>query len=169
MKERLKLHNLRIDHAVIRSELKYSIGARNVDSWGAGLCGNPLQQFGSGLEPHPEPTWEFGPVANTNHIRRLIILLHRYVTQYDPLQLSSHSSSSPDSPGCMNAMPCAHLKWSSIHALLLRIEESYAGARIFIHILSAPFGQHRGLINVASFLLVHLVQVRLVVFYMHWL
>jgi len=25
----------------------------------------PMQRFGSGLEPDPEPTWEFGPVANT--------------------------------------------------------------------------------------------------------
>jgi len=32
------------------------------------LCGNPLQRFGSGLEPDPEPTQEFGPVANTSHI-----------------------------------------------------------------------------------------------------
>jgi hypothetical protein len=31
MKERLKLHNLRIEHVVIRSELKYLIEARNVD------------------------------------------------------------------------------------------------------------------------------------------
>jgi len=30
------------------------------------LCGNPLQRFGSGMEPDPEPTWEFGHVANTN-------------------------------------------------------------------------------------------------------
>jgi len=29
------------------------------------LCGNPLQRFGSGLEPDPEPTREFGPGANT--------------------------------------------------------------------------------------------------------
>jgi hypothetical protein len=27
---------------------------------------NPLQQFGSGLEPDPDPTWEFGPVPNTS-------------------------------------------------------------------------------------------------------
>jgi len=26
---------------------------------------NPLQQFGSGSEPDPEPTWEYGTVANT--------------------------------------------------------------------------------------------------------
>jgi hypothetical protein len=30
------------------------------------LCGNPLQRFGSRLEPDPEPTREFGPVANTS-------------------------------------------------------------------------------------------------------
>jgi len=29
------------------------------------LCGNPLQRFGSGLEPDPEPNRESGPVANT--------------------------------------------------------------------------------------------------------
>jgi len=33
------------------------------------LCGNPLQQFGSGLVPDPEPTWEFRPVANTSNMR----------------------------------------------------------------------------------------------------
>jgi hypothetical protein len=38
------------------------------------LCGNPLQRFSSRLEPDPEPTREFGPVANTStplahHIR----------------------------------------------------------------------------------------------------
>ena len=31
------------------------------------LCGNPLQYFASGLEPDPEPTRAFGPVANTTH------------------------------------------------------------------------------------------------------
>jgi hypothetical protein len=31
------------------------------------LCGNPLQRFGSGLELDPEPTREFGPVANTTN------------------------------------------------------------------------------------------------------
>jgi len=29
------------------------------------LCGNPLQWFGSGLEPDPELTREFGPIAHT--------------------------------------------------------------------------------------------------------
>jgi len=38
------------------------------------LCGNPLQRFGSGLEPDPEPTREFGPVANTTweHLESLL-------------------------------------------------------------------------------------------------
>jgi hypothetical protein len=30
------------------------------------LCGNPLKRFGSGLELDPEPTREFGPIANTS-------------------------------------------------------------------------------------------------------
>jgi hypothetical protein len=29
-------------------------------------CGNPVQQFGAGMEPQPEPTPEFGPIANTS-------------------------------------------------------------------------------------------------------
>ena len=33
------------------------------------LYRNRLQRFGSGLEPDPEPTREFGPVANTNKDR----------------------------------------------------------------------------------------------------
>jgi len=28
------------------------------------LCGNLLEWFGSGLEPDPEVSWEFVPVAN---------------------------------------------------------------------------------------------------------
>jgi len=31
------------------------------------LCGNPLQPFGSGLEPGPEHNQEFGPVATTRY------------------------------------------------------------------------------------------------------
>jgi len=38
------------------------------------LCGNPLQQFGSGLEPDPEPTRESGPVANTTNDARWKII-----------------------------------------------------------------------------------------------
>jgi len=30
------------------------------------LCGNPLELFGSGLKADPQPTREFGPVANTH-------------------------------------------------------------------------------------------------------
>ena len=30
-------------------------------------CGNPLQQFRSGLAPGPELTRQFGPVANTSN------------------------------------------------------------------------------------------------------
>jgi len=30
------------------------------------LCGNPLQRLSSGLEPDPELTREFGPIANLN-------------------------------------------------------------------------------------------------------
>jgi len=37
------------------------------------LCGNPLQRFGSGLEPDPELTRKFGPVANTTQIIYLFI------------------------------------------------------------------------------------------------
>jgi hypothetical protein len=35
------------------------------------LSGNPLQRFGFGLELDPEPTWEFGPVANTSPILKI--------------------------------------------------------------------------------------------------
>ena len=66
MKERLKLHNLRIDYVVIQSELKNLIGARNVDFEERVLCGNPLQLFSSGLESDPEPTQKSGPIANTS-------------------------------------------------------------------------------------------------------
>ena len=41
--ERPKLHNLRIVHVVIRSELKYLIGARNAAFWGAGFVWKPVE------------------------------------------------------------------------------------------------------------------------------
>ena len=66
MKERLELHNLHTDHIMIRSELKYLIGEKVVMLKCQVLCGNPLQRFGSGLEPDPEPNWECGPVANAS-------------------------------------------------------------------------------------------------------
>jgi len=31
------------------------------------LCGNPLQEIGSGFEQDSEPTRVFGPVANTKN------------------------------------------------------------------------------------------------------
>ena len=65
MKELLELHNLRTDHIMIRSELQYLIGGQVVMLKCRVVCGNPLQRFGSGLEPDPEPIREFGPVANT--------------------------------------------------------------------------------------------------------
>jgi len=37
------------------------------------LCGNPLQRFSSGFEPDPEPTREFGPVANTSGASQSIV------------------------------------------------------------------------------------------------
>jgi len=43
VKERLKLHNLRIDHVTIQSELKYLIGAKNLG----------LQMPGFEVEPGP--------------------------------------------------------------------------------------------------------------------
>ena len=66
VKERLELHNLHSDYIMIRSELKYLIGGKVVMLKCWVLCGNPLQQLGSGLEPDPEPNREFGTVANTN-------------------------------------------------------------------------------------------------------
>ena len=82
MKERIKLHNLHIDHVMIQSELKYLIGAKLVvlkcRVFG-GKTGpiatvqvfiwyDPLQRFGCGSESYPDPTQEFGTVANTNGV-----------------------------------------------------------------------------------------------------
>ena len=57
-------------------------------------------------------------------------------------------------------MPCGHFKCWSSHAYLLSLEKSYTRANISIHVLSAPFGQHEGLVNASSVHPVHLVQVR---------
>jgi hypothetical protein len=68
VKERLKLHNLRIDHVTIRSELKYLIGGQNLGLQRPGFEAKPspnaavrgvhvvqlLQPFGSGSSPNPE-------------------------------------------------------------------------------------------------------------------
>jgi len=57
VKERLKLHNLHIDHVVIRSELKYLIAARNVDFCGAGFVWKPVATvlFRVGTGPGTDP------------------------------------------------------------------------------------------------------------------
>jgi hypothetical protein len=79
VKEGLKLDNLRTDHVMIRSELKYLIGAKIVDLQCRGFGGKsapfptvrvfrvvrPVATVRFRVEPNPEPTREFGPVANT--------------------------------------------------------------------------------------------------------
>jgi len=80
VKERVELHNLRTDHVMIRSELKYSIGGKVVmlkcrvfgGKTGPFPVGRvfrvvrPVATVRFRAEPDPEPTREFGPVANTN-------------------------------------------------------------------------------------------------------
>ena len=48
--------------------------------------------------------------------------------------------------------------------IISKFRQLYGGAHVFIQVLSAPFGQHQGLVNVTSFLPVHLV-----LFYVRWL
>jgi len=76
---RLKLHNLRIDHVVVRSELKYLIGANIVNLkcpvFGGKTGPFPMVQVYCVVRPgatvrfwvelEPEPTRNFGPFANT--------------------------------------------------------------------------------------------------------
>jgi len=78
-KEGLKLDNLRSDHVMIRSELKYLIGAKTVDltCWVFGgktapfptvrvfRVVRPVATVRFQVEPNPEPTREFWPIANT--------------------------------------------------------------------------------------------------------
>ena len=78
MKEGLELHNLRTDHIMIRSELKYLIGGRVAMLKCQVLCGNPLQRFGSGLETDPEPNQELGPVANTSWMAKHLMTNNTY-------------------------------------------------------------------------------------------
>jgi len=77
----VKLHNLRIDHVTIWSELKNLIGAQVVSfpcrvvdlktgpiAFVRVIVGEiPLPQSGSGLERDPELTREFGTVPSTGH------------------------------------------------------------------------------------------------------
>jgi len=79
VKEGLKLNNLRTDHVMIRSELKYLIGAKILDLKCRVFGGKtapfpmvrvfrvarPVAIFRFWVEPNLEPTREFGPVANT--------------------------------------------------------------------------------------------------------
>jgi len=81
MKERLELHSLRTDHVTIRSELKYLIRGKVV-RMKCLVVGGKTGPFPTGrvfrevrpsamvrcrVEPDPEPTREFGPVANTTN------------------------------------------------------------------------------------------------------
>jgi hypothetical protein len=54
------------------------------------LCGNPLQRFGSELEPDPEPTQEFGPVGNTRNEQGLEVgaLELDLDDNFEPIQIS---------------------------------------------------------------------------------
>jgi len=79
VKERLKLHNLRIDRVVIRSELKYLVGPKIVNLKCQLFGGKtsallmvqvcrvvrPVAMVWFQVELDPEPTQHFGPVANT--------------------------------------------------------------------------------------------------------
>jgi hypothetical protein len=79
VKEGLKLDNLRTDHVMIRSELQYLIGAKIVDLkcrvFGSKIAPiptvrvirvvRPVSTVRFQVEPNPEPTREFGPIANT--------------------------------------------------------------------------------------------------------
>jgi hypothetical protein len=80
VKEGLKLDNLGTDHVMIRSELEYLIAAKIVDLKCRVFGGKtapfpsvrvfrmviPVATVRFRVEPNPESTREFGPVANTN-------------------------------------------------------------------------------------------------------
>ena len=79
MKERVEMHNLRTDHVMIRSELKYLTGGKVVmlkyqvfgGKTGPFPMGRvfrvvrPVATVRFQVEPEPEPTREFELVANT--------------------------------------------------------------------------------------------------------
>jgi len=79
VKESVELHNLHTDHVMIRSELKYLIGGKVVmlkyrvfdGQTGPFLVGQvfrmvrPVATVRFRVEPKPELTREFEPVANT--------------------------------------------------------------------------------------------------------
>ena len=72
MKERLKLHNLHIDHVTIRSELKYLIGAKAVGTVklelqsGSNLAKNPRFYGRTGEQPVKTKRVGFWPCLEPN-------------------------------------------------------------------------------------------------------
>jgi len=90
------------------------------------------------------------------YIQRSIFCLDQQQTQYEPFQLScpSQRPTSIGALGLLNVAPIlCHVvtsKCSNIYTYLLHLEESYAGAHDFIHVVSALFGQHQGVVNVMS-------------------
>jgi len=80
VKEWVQLHNLRTDHVMIESELKYIIEGKVVMLKWRVFGGKPgpfqmgpvfrvvkaIATVRTRVEPEPEPTREFGPVATTN-------------------------------------------------------------------------------------------------------
>jgi len=86
VKEGLKLVNLSTDHVMIQSELEYLIGAKIVDLKCRVFGGKtaafravrvfrvvrPVATVRFRVEPNPEPTREFGPVANTACVTRVL-------------------------------------------------------------------------------------------------
>ena len=89
VKERLNLHNVRTDHVMEWSELKYIIGAKSVSLKCRVFSGKtvpfPMEQvFGVvrpvamvqfRVEPDMEPSRKFGPIADTRYTWQLLLLL----------------------------------------------------------------------------------------------
>ena len=89
VKERLKLHNLRTDHIVIRSEIKYLIGAKVAGKviWNRGFMSGPgnkpakTERVGllGGSWPGPGPSGRFQPGSKSGNPEPLLtldLLLH---------------------------------------------------------------------------------------------
>jgi hypothetical protein len=82
VKEQVELHNLRTDHVIIRSELKYLIGGKVVmlkcrvlgSETGPFPVGRvfrvvrPIAAVQFQVEPEPELTRRFGPIAHTLYV-----------------------------------------------------------------------------------------------------
>jgi len=116
VKERLELHNLRTDHVMIRSELKYLIGGKvvvlkcRVFSSKTGpfpmcrvfLVVRPVATVRVRVEPEPDPTSEFGPVANTKPNRQSASfnVIHTFMYNDSDLcqNINMAAGSSPNQP-----------------------------------------------------------------------